>query len=264
MNPDSLLNVSNLSLKIGEKEILKNISFSLKQGEWLTIIGHNGSGKTSLLKSLLDLYNFWQGEISLSGQDIRSISRRERAGIMSYVPQTPPDNLHMLVKDFLLLSRYPYRKNFGFSEIDFNAVNEAADTLNLQNFLQRDFSSLSGGEKQKVLIASILVQETEIVFLDEPAASLDPSFTVEIMTTLKKIATSRTLTVIEVSHDINSAALFSDRILALKNGSTIKDIPSSELMNPEQLHTIYDHPFNVMYDQASDRKVAFPDYGVIK
>lgn len=264
MNCAPLLKVSQLSLKIGGKVILQDITFSLNAGEWLTVIGHNGSGKTSLVKSLLDLYDSWTGNVILLDKDIRKIDRRKRATIMGYVPQTPPADLHMIVKDFLLLSRYPYRTSFGLLKADLECVKEAAEALNIQQFLERDFSSLSGGEKQKVLIASILVQETQIIFLDEPAASLDPSFTVEIMTTLKRIANERNLTVIEVSHDINSAALFSHRILALKDGGVIKEFQSSELMDPQQLHEIYDHPFTVMYDKKSNRKIAFPDYGVVR
>lgn len=256
---DVLLQVENLSLSFREKEILKNVSFSLKKGEWLTVIGHNGSGKTSLIKSILNLYETWRGELFLKSTCHTKTSARERAQIMSYVPQNPPENLHMQVNDFLLLSRYPYRKSFNYSQNDRQIVDNVLEQLNLTEFAERDFSSLSGGEKQKTLIASALVQEAEIIILDEPTASLDPSFTVEIMTTLKRAAKENDLTVLEVSHDINSAALFSDKILALKNGEVVSFIDAHELIDSVVLKQIYDHDFSIIDD--STRKIAIPNYG---
>jgi len=254
-----LLQVENLSLSFREKEILKNVSFSLKKGEWLTVIGHNGSGKTSLVKSILNLYETWRGELFFKSTCHTKVSARERARIMSYVPQNPPENLHMQVNDFLLLSRYPYRKSFNYSQNDHQIVDNVLEQLNLTEFSERDFSSLSGGEKQKTLIASALVQEAEIIILDEPTASLDPSFTVEIMTTLKRVAKEKNLTVLEVSHDINSAALFSDKILALKNGEVVNFIDALELIDSAVLKQIYDHDFSIIDD--SIRKIAIPNYG---
>lgn len=254
-----LLQVENLSLSFREKEILNNVSFSLKKGDWLTVIGHNGSGKTSLIKAILHLYETWNGQLLLKGECHTRVSSRQRAQIMSYVPQNPPENLHMRVKDFLLLSRYPYRKSFSYSKEDIQIVDDVIDRLKLTEFAEREFFSLSGGEKQKTLIASALVQEAEIVVLDEPTASLDPSFTVEIMTTLKKVANEKSLTILEVSHDINSAALFSDKILALKDGKVVSHIDADELIDSAVLRQIYDHDFSIIDD--SNRRIAIPNYG---
>lgn len=261
---ETLLKVDSLSLKIGEKEILKDVSFSLNDGEWLTIIGHNGSGKSSLIKSIVGLFESWTGDILFSDKGIRTFGRRELAKLIGYVPQNPPTDLLMTVKDFLLLSRFPYRNRFGFEKSDFQLVDEISNLLNLDEFLDRNFSSLSGGEKQKVMIAALFIQETKLIILDEPSASLDPSYTVEIMKVLKEVVVKRGLTVIEVSHDINSAALFSDRIIALKGGRLIKDFEASELMKGENLFEIYDHNFITVDDVVSGMKFSFPDYGVQK
>ena len=254
-----LLQVENLTLAFREKVILNNVSFSLKKGDWMTIIGHNGSGKTSLIKSILNLYDGWSGRLLLKGRPHTELSTRARAQIMSYVPQNPPENLHMQVKDFLILSRYPYRKNFSYSQDDIQTVDELIDRLKLTALAERSFLSLSGGEKQKVLIAAALVQSAQIILLDEPTASLDPSFTVDIMNTLKNVAQDYNLTILEVSHDLNSAARFADKILALKNGRVAFDIDAEHLINPAVLNQIYDHNFSIISD--SGHRIALPDYG---
>ncbi len=255
---ESIIEVKQLSLSFNEIEVLKEISFELKKGDWLTLIGHNGSGKTSLLKSILGFHQQAVGEIFFDSKSLHSLNRQDLAKLMSYVPQKPPSDLEMSVVDFLFLARYPYRNDFEHRVRDKIVIDEVIKDLALETIQDRMFSQLSGGEQQKVMIAAALIQETPILLLDEPGAFLDPCFRASTLGHLKKICKEKNITVLEVSHDINTTSNLADRFIALKDGKIIFDLEINQLLNKVLLEEIYDQTFEILHDEKLQLKAALP------
>jgi len=256
-----IIEVKQLSLNFNEVEVLRNVSFELKRGDWLTIIGHNGSGKTSLLKSILGFHQQAVGEIFFDSKSLHSLNRQDLAKLMSYVPQKPPSDLDMSVIDFLFLARYPYRDDFERRIRDKIVVEEVVQDLALEKLRERTFSQLSGGEQQKVMIAAALIQETPILLLDEPGAFLDPCFRATTLGHLKKICKLKNITVLEVSHDINTTSTLADRFIALKSGEIIFDLKIEALLSKMILEQIYDQTFEILHDEKLQLKAALPTGG---
>jgi len=252
-----ILQLNQITLSLGETQILKAVDLTVLKGEWLTILGKNGSGKTSLLKSILQLHAY-SGEILINDNLTTHYSAEGLAKLMSYVPQTPPSDLQMSVMEFLLLARYPYRNDLDAKSDDPKIIDEILTELAISELSPRNFSTLSGGEQQKVLIASALIQETPIILLDEPSSFLDPALRTTILNKLKTICRQRNVAVIEVSHDLNTTVKFADRFIALKAGHKILDLPINQLLIPETLYEIYDQSFQILHDRELNLKVALP------
>ncbi len=244
MNQNCLLKVENLSLCLGGTKILVQLSFEVRAGEYLSIIGPNGAGKTSLLRCLLGVLSLNEGKIFLRGQPLDTFSRKKIAALVSYVPQTAPTGLPFLVEDFVALGRYPHLSFLRLpSEKDRLAVQSALEITGTAKFARRSLDTLSGGERQKVLIAAALAQETEIILLDEPTAFLDPRHRVDILQCLKQINRQKGTSILAVTHDINAAAAFSHRILALKEGKPVFIGNKTELVHSKVLSSIYETDF---------------------
>ncbi|MGL4853706.1 MAG: ABC transporter ATP-binding protein [Lentisphaeria bacterium] len=241
------LEVSNLELNINDKLILRDINFSFKKGNWYTIIGHNGSGKTSLLRCLILLHHHWRGNVSVVGKSIQQLSRLHLAQLISYVPQKPPIQLEMTVEEFLALSRYPYHRLKNYQS-DRNAIKLAVEAMEIEKFLNRSFHTLSGGEQQRVLIAAALAQETPIIIMDEPGAFLDPSMRFRILKRLRSINLAKKNTIIEVSHDLNTTLRIADNFIALANGQICAYGPIQQLANTKTLELIYQEKFQILND----------------
>ena len=252
-----MLQIQKLSLQLGDSPILSNIDLSIKKGEWMTILGKNGSGKSSLLKSILKLYSY-EGDIKIEGNCVRDYSSEALAKLISYVPQTPPSDLQMEVNDFLLLARYPYRNDLELKHDDQKLIDQMMTELAITELRSRNFSTLSGGEQQKVLIASALVQQTPIILLDEPGSFLDPAFRNTILNKLRIISKKKRVAVIEVSHDLNTTAQVADRFIALKDGLKVFDSTIVDLFVPDTLSKIYDQKFQILYDKELNLKAALP------
>jgi iron complex transport system ATP-binding protein len=249
------IEIRDLSLKIGNRSLLNHIKFNIHQGEWVTLIGKNGSGKTTLLKSILKL-NEVEGEVKILDQWIELFTVESLSKKISYVPQVPPSGLQMKVSEFLQLARYPYRDDLNERINDQKIISEMIEALSITDLYHRNFSTLSGGEQQKVLLASALVQQTPILLLDEPGAALDPAFRTILLHQLKKVCQKKSVTVIEVSHDINTTKQVADRVIALKDGRLIYDLACRDLFNPKILEKIYDQPFLILHDKDLDLKAA--------
>ena len=237
------IQTSNLTLSIGEKKILQGVSLSIEPGEYVSIIGPNGAGKTTLMRCLLGTYSY-EGSIKIGDRECSDIAPKALAKTVSYVPQTHDLEFPLTVFDFVMMGRYPYLSPLAPAQKkDIAAVETAMGvtaTLPLRDRLMR---TLSGGERQKVYIAAALAQECPVMLLDEPGTFLDWKHQADIMHLLKKINTDCGATVIAVNHDLNSAARWSDRIIALKNGRILLDGPPADLIQPAPLQQLFETPF---------------------
>ncbi|EGQ79465.1 iron(III) ABC superfamily ATP binding cassette transporter, ABC protein [Fusobacterium animalis ATCC 51191] len=195
------LEIKNLSFSYKNKEILNNISFEVYSGTLLSILGANGAGKTTLIKCINGILKFKKGEVLIDEKNFNNKSLKEKSKIMSYVPQiTSSFDIDLTVFDTVLLGRIPH-KTFKFSEWDKQIALNNIKKLDLEKYLFSYVGELSGGEKQRVLIARALTQEPKILILDEPISNLDLKFQLETMKILKNLAKEENLIVITILHD---------------------------------------------------------------
>ena len=242
-----MITVKNLSLTIAKTPILRDISFSVAEGEYVSLIGPNGAGKTTLLRCLLGVHGDYLGEIYLKGRLSRSYTHRERALAVSYVPQTQDTGFPLTVHDFIMQGRYPHLKPLSPpSPEDIEQVEDALEVTATSVFRDRKLRTLSGGERQKVYIAAALAQGPPLILLDEPTAFLDYHHQADILRLLKKINTEHRTTVLTVNHDLNSAARWSDRLIAIKDGTVAFDGPPDELLEPEKLEALFETRFRLV------------------
>jgi iron complex transport system ATP-binding protein len=240
---NNAIRIENLALELNGAEILRGVSFSIAPGEYVSIIGPNGAGKTTLLRCLLGMYPY-KGSARIGGIECRDCGSRELARQVSYVPQTHDIEFPLSVYDFVMMGRYPYLSALSPAQKhDEEAVERALELTGTAQFRARTLRTLSGGERQKVYIAAALAQETPVILLDEPATFLDWRHQSEVMTLLKKINAECGATILAVNHDLNSAAHWSDRIVALKNGRTLFTGAPQELIQPEPLEKLFETSF---------------------
>jgi iron complex transport system ATP-binding protein len=215
-----MLNLETVGFKYSETWVLNDVSFQAQEGELIGIIGPNGSGKTTLLKVVNGLLAPQQGSVCVNGMDVRKMNKNALARLMAVVPQNSPMIFPFSVEEIVLMGRYPYLRNFQFEgkadiQIAHNAM-ELTDTLALR---ARNINELSGGERQMVLIARALASEPRIMLLDEPAAFLDIRHQITFFDLIKDLTRRQSMTVIAVTHDINLASLYCDKIVLLNAGS---------------------------------------------
>ncbi len=256
--PDAV-RVEGLSCRLGERPVLSGVSFTVSRGEFLSIIGPNGAGKSTLLKCLDGILRDWEGHIDLDGLDVRRAAPREIARRAAYVPQLRSPPAGFRVAEFVMLSRYARQGPFSApGRDDLEAVRQALDLTDTASLQERPMDSLSGGETQKVYIAAALAQQCPILLLDEPITFLDPRYQHDINRLLKHLNRERGLTVICVSHDINSAVLSSHRVLGLKAGSVVFHDAVEALMQPARLAAIFDTEFLFVKHPESGQPLVVP------
>ncbi|HEX6770053.1 MAG TPA: ABC transporter ATP-binding protein, partial [Candidatus Binatia bacterium] len=187
-------------------------------GELIALIGPNGSGKTTLLKIMLGLLPPGSGEVNLLNQPLATYQAKARARTIAYVSQQPALSFPLTVRELVALGRYPHGGRGRESPADTRAIENALDRTAAKDLSNRQFNSLSGGEKQKVLIARALAQSARVLLLDEPTLHLDLNFQLQILSALKRLCVDKGITVITVLHDVNLLSLFADKALLLSGG----------------------------------------------
>ena len=237
------IQVKDLAVKLEGVSILNGVSFSVAKGEYVSIIGPNGAGKTTLLRCLLGMYAY-SGNAQINGQECSTCDGRVLAREVSYVPQTHNLEFPLTVYDFVMMGRYPYLSALAPAQKkDAEAVERALDMTGIGGFRHRTLCTLSGGERQRVYIAAALAQETPVMLLDEPATFLDWKHQADIMLLLKKINGECSTTIVTVNHDLNSAAYWSDRIVALKDGRVLSMGTPEDLIQPAPLEQLFETAF---------------------
>jgi len=212
-----MLNVENIRYHYRHgPEVLHDVSFSLEPGVVLSILGNNGAGKSTLLKCFNHILKPDGGSVLLDGEDLLAMPHRETAKRVAFVSQTVPGT-RMTVHDVVMLGRRPYM-GWGYTEADHQIVHEAMDRLSLSPIRGRFLDALSGGERQKVMLARTLAQKPKLLLLDEPTSSLDIQNQYQALGMVRDICHKDGLVTIVVLHDLNLALRFSDRFLLLQKG----------------------------------------------
>lgn len=218
MLKDTFLEIMDVTFSYGDSLVLKNITLSVEAGEFISLIGPNGSGKTTLLKIILGLLCPTEGEVLLEGKPVLSYPSKEKARRIAYVSQEPLLTFPLTTKELVSLGRYPYSSRLKHAEQDRLAVENALRLTDALPLKDRKFASMSGGEKQKVLLARALAQSSRLLLFDEPTAHLDIFFQLQILKTLKKLCMEKRLAVVTVFHDLNLVSPFADKVMLIKSG----------------------------------------------
>lgn len=213
------LDVRSLQCGYGESNVLADISFQVETGEFFIIIGPNGSGKTTLLKTINGVIRHKAGEIDVLRRPLRDYNRKALARKIALVPQDIPSDFPFTVREVVLMGRAPHQGILGFEKDRDMEIAEAAMAFTRVAHLgKRTLNRLSGGERQRVFIARAICQEPAIILLDEPTASLDLAHQIRIMDLMEKLKAEKNITIAMVSHDVNLAAMYGDRLMLLKDG----------------------------------------------
>lgn len=220
----------------GGPQVLKEINFKLEDGRFLSVLGNNGAGKSTMLKCFNRIIDPEEGSISLDGEEIRRIPIREVAKRIAFVAQTVPST-QMTVHDMVMLGRKPYMQ-WEFTENDHRIVHEAMDRLGLTEMRGRFLNELSGGERQKVMLARALAQRPKLLLLDEPTSSLDLKNQYQVLQTVKDICHETGIAAIMVIHDLNLALRFCDRFLLMRDGAVFR-YGDAQVIDREAIWQIY-------------------------
>lgn len=250
----SIIKIENLHFSYGNREILKGIDLEISEKKITGILGPNGCGKTTLLKNILGYFKGEQGNIFLDGKESRKFSQKEKAKLISFVPQKSQLMSAMTVEEFTLMGRLPHLNNSwdGYSKNDMEITKKYLAELDLEKFTERKAVTLSGGEFQRVLLARALTQETKIILLDEPTSALDLNHALDLMEKVRENVKEKGITAAAVLHDLNLAAMFCDELIMLKEGKVCCKGTPQKVLTKENLKKVHD----------LDCTVSFTDEGV--
>ncbi|ACR80290.1 ABC transporter ATP-binding protein [Kosmotoga olearia] len=237
---DFFVRVEGLTYRYTNEEVLKNISFSVEKGKVLSILGPNGSGKSTLLKIIVGILRDYSGSVKILDKEVKEYSIKHLAMIASYIPQefSPVFDL----KNFTIVSfgRNPHLSLFrGLNKRDYEIIEASMKSTEVYEFRERRCSTLSGGEKQRVIIAKSLAQEGQLLLLDEFTTHLDPGHSQKLLDLTLNLIKTNNLTAIMVAHDVNQAIKVSSEIMFLKDGKIISKGHPEEVITEELLEKVY-------------------------
>ncbi len=237
---DTIIALQDIFFAYRTTPVLSEISMQVKAGEVIGIIGPNGVGKSTLLKILAALYEPDKGKYDLLGRPIKEWKRKEMAKCIGYVPQNIELSFAFSVSEVVAMGRYPYVQ--GLNALDDDGpekVEQALQQMDLKGLEKRLFPSLSGGEKQRVLIASVLAQDTDVFLLDEPTAALDLKHQISILKLFRRLSHQQQKAVVLVTHEVNLASQFCDRLILLNEGKMVKDGRPDEVLQFNLIREVY-------------------------
>ncbi len=244
------MDIRNLSFSYGSSKVLGNVTFSVRDGEFVGIMGPNGSGKTTLLRCMTRYLPADGGSIMVDARPLADMSPREVARVFAVVPQSSATDFPFKVEDIVMMGRIPHISSrlAGRAKKDSEAVHRAMERTNTLQFSDRPFTALSGGERQRVIIARALAQEPKVLLLDEPTVYLDVSGQFEVMDLIKRLNKEQSMTIIAVLHDINMAARYCDSIALLNQGRLEAYGPPNEVLTADAIQSVYGMDVSVRRD----------------
>jgi len=244
--------ISSACFGYRRKQVLHSINLETADGEFLGVIGPNGSGKTTLLKAMSGLLKTWSGHITLNGENIRSYRREDLARHVALLPQNAVLPELFTALDIVLMGRMPHLGLIRYeSSRDVRIALDAMEATQTTQLARRRMNEVSGGEKQRVVIARALTQEARILMLDEQTANLDINYQSEILSFLRKLCRERQMTVIAALHDLNLASQYCDRLVMLNNGTIYRQGTPVEVIEVDAIREVFGaevmvhpHPIN--------------------
>lgn len=246
LNWNAPLQLQDISIGYDRNEVLSQLTMHLEPGRIHAILGENGSGKSTLLKALLGQLPLWHGSIKLGNTDLDTLTNKERAQSFSYVPQFHGGLFHYPVLEMVVMGRNPYLGMLQRpSTEDYNMARETLHILGISHIAQESYLQLSGGQKQLVLLARALTQDSPYLLLDEPTSHLDYYYQHHVLQCLRKLAIAQKKTIIITMHDPNLTSQYADEVHILKQGSLLASGSSEVVLTKENLSALYGLEVNI-------------------
>lgn len=257
--PSSRLRAEAVTVGYGETPVVRDLTLDVPDGRVTTIIGPNGCGKSTMLRTLARLLRPTSGTVLLDGEPLQALPTREIARRMALLPQTPLAPEGLLVRDLVGRGRHPHQRWFSQWSAEDEAIVEAAlemtDTAELRD---RALDQLSGGQRQRAWIAMTLAQDTELLLLDEPTTYLDLAHQVEVLDLVTRLNRERGRTVVMVLHDLNLAARYSDRMIVMRDGAIVTEGPPAEVTTSAMLAEVFGLDADVLPDPRTGLPIIVP------
>lgn len=244
-----MIQTKHLDIGYAKTLIVKDLNLEIPKGKITALVGANGCGKSTILKTIARIIKPRNGDVLLEGQSVHKNSTKKIAKKIAILPQNPsaPDGL--TVAELVSYGRYTHRKRFGnLSKEDYEIVEWAIEVTGMTNFVERNLNMLSGGQRQKAWIAMALAQKTDVILLDEPTTFLDMAHQIEVLKLLRKLNEEQHQTIVMVVHDLNHAARFADYVISIKNGKVVKEGTIHEVISPDTLKEVFGIHANVIKD----------------
>lgn len=247
------INIEDVSVNISNKNIIKDINFEVNDKDFIGIIGPNGSGKSTFLKCVYRNIRDYKGSIFINDTELKNYPIKESAKLISTVAQLNNVEFDISVLDMVIMGRSPYKKIMeSNNEIDEKLALKALEKVKMQEFKNRNFNSLSGGEKQRVILARALCQDTECLILDEPTNHLDIKYQFLIFNILKEM----NITVLSAIHDLNIALNYCNKIVALKDGKIIAFGDTKKVLTEKLIYELFEVKSKII-DVDSNKRIVF-------
>ncbi|PRX97763.1 ABC transporter ATP-binding protein [Allonocardiopsis opalescens] len=246
---EPVFEVADVAFGYAGRPVLDGVDLTIRAGETVALVGTNGCGKSTLLRLLAGLLSPDRGAIELQGRPLRRLSRREIARRVAVLHQSLPPVPGLTVRQLVRQSAYPHRGPFGMLVQGESAeIDAALDAAGVTGLADRVLDTLSGGERQRVRVALAIAQRTPVLLLDEPTAHLDVRHQLEVLTLVRRLRAERDLTVVYVLHELDHAARFTDRIVALADGRVAADGPPTDVITPDLLARVFGVSGRVVHD----------------
>ncbi|MFP7733557.1 ABC transporter ATP-binding protein [Priestia aryabhattai] len=258
------LTAEKLSLSYDSTSIIRNIDLYIPEGKISIIIGSNGCGKSTILRSLARLLKPTEGCIYLNGKDIHRHSSKEVAKKLAILPQAPEAPEDLTVKELCYYGRHPHKGLFArYSAEDHQIVEEALQATKLSNLSHRTLDELSGGQRQRAWIAMALAQGTELLLLDEPTTYLDLAHQIEVLELLRSLNQKRNCTIVMVLHDLNQAARYADHLISISNGQIYKEGSPAQVFTEGMIRDVFNLSSTIIQNPVDGSPLCIPT-GIIK
>jgi iron complex transport system ATP-binding protein len=244
------LSVESLSFSYPGRPVLRDVSLGVSPGEVVCLLGPNGSGKSTLVKCADALLAPSSGSVRVDGRDIRSLSRRELARLVAYVPQSASVLYSVSVLDLVLMGRRPHQ-SWRCGEADLDIAFDALETLDLADYALEEFNELSGGQQQRALIARALAQTPEVLLLDEPTSALDVARQLEVMEAVRDLADIGNLAVLMVMHDLSLSSRYSDSVVMMRDGRIVVRGSPADAITRETVELTYGVDCSVVHSDGA-------------
>ncbi|MGG4448268.1 ABC transporter ATP-binding protein [Brevibacillus sp. HB1.2] len=253
------LYTQKLDIGYGELSIVKDLNISIPSGKITALVGANGSGKSTILKTLARIMKPTGGQVFLDGKSIHQQSTKEVAKQLAILPQNPtaPDGL--TVSELVTYGRFPHQKGFGsLTKEDKEIISWAISMTGMSDFHDRPVDQLSGGQRQRAWIAMALAQGTDILFLDEPTTFLDMAHQLEVLKLLQKLNDEENRTIVMVVHDLNHATRYAQHMVAISRGTVVAEGSPAEVMTPEMLRKVFNIEADILIDPRTGVPLCLP------
>ncbi len=258
------LTAEKLSLSYDSTSIIRNIDLYIPEGKISIIIGSNGCGKSTILRSLARLLKPTEGCIYLNGKNIHRHSSKEVAKKLAILPQAPEAPEDLTVKELCYYGRHPHKGLFArYSAEDHQIVEEALQATKLSNLSHRTLDELSGGQRQRAWIAMALAQGTELLLLDEPTTYLDLAHQIEVLELLRSLNQKRNCTIVMVLHDLNQAARYADHLISISNGQIYKEGSPAQVFTEGMIRDVFNLSSTIIQNPVDGSPLCIPT-GIIK